>query len=315
MIESNVPKRLYRFPMRWQEGHRRLWLWVSLLWLMGVVSVGCQPGAAPPAETAVSDVGVLETAVTLTDSGFVLPDPFPGGIVNVTITNDTDKAMDIGFGRVLEGANQDEILALVADPEGFIPLMQMVSFIMSFNPMPAGESRQAVIEFGTGQFIVDAAEHSDGSPLPDAQHVDAFFTADTLEGTVEPDAAVQVELLDFAYTMSEAAVSAGKHLWQYHNGGEQWHMMLLVKVNEGTTVEDVLAFMGQEEPSGPPPFEFMENAGIPPIGPGERTWVEFDLEPGTYMAICPLPDAAAIMSGGMPTSHAEHGMHWQFEVK
>jgi hypothetical protein len=60
--------------------------------------------------------------------------------------------------------------------------------------------------------------------------------------------------------------------------------------------------------SGPPPFEIIENAGTPPIGAGERVWIETTLEPGEYLVGCPIPDIASLAAGGAPTSHFAHGM-------
>ena len=62
-----------------------------------------------------------------------------------------------------------------------------------------------------------------------------------------------------------------------------------------------------ELPAGPPPFEFVPDAGIPPIGAGERVWLEFSLAPGEYLVGCPIPDVAAILRE-TPLSHIEHGM-------
>jgi hypothetical protein len=48
---------------------------------------------------------------------------------------------------------------------------------------------------------------------------------------------------------------------------------------------------------------------VPPISEGERAWLTFDMEPGTYVVGCPLPDMAALMAGGEPLSHLHHGMY------
>jgi hypothetical protein len=48
---------------------------------------------------------------------------------------------------------------------------------------------------------------------------------------------------------------------------------------------------------------------------GERVWLAFDLEPGAYEVVCPLPDIAALMAGGPPLSHLVHGMRHAFAVE
>ena len=116
-------------------------------------------------------------------------------------------------------------------------------------------------------------------------------------------------MVDFAYAMPDE-IPAGPQLWEFTNNGDQWHMMFVIDLAEGAGVEDVMAFLGDPAmaPAGPPPFEFAPDAGIPPIGAGERVWLEFSLEPGEYLVGCPIPDVAAIFAGEMPLSHIEHGM-------
>ena len=44
-------------------------------------------------------------------------------------------------------------------------LLQLVSMMPSFNPVRAGESQQVIIDFKTGQFLLDASEHvEEGTP-------------------------------------------------------------------------------------------------------------------------------------------------------
>ena len=80
-----------------------------------------------------------------------------------------------------------------------------------------------------------------------------------------------------------------------------------LRKEEGLTQEQLMEMlMAEEEPEGPPPFEVVDYFG--PISEGERAWVQVDLEPGNYFAICFLPDAA---SG---TSHVDLGMIQEFAV-
>lgn len=145
--------------------------------------------------------------------------------------------------------------------------------------------------------------------MADAPHLNATFTANEIVGTTEPAADVAVDMADFAYVMPDE-IPTGPQLWEYTNSGEQWHMMFVLTLAEGATVEDVMAFLGDPmmAPPGPPPFEFAPDAGIPPIGVGERVWLQSNLAPGEHLVGCPLPDVAAIFAGEMPMSHMEHGM-------
>ncbi len=252
------------------------------------------------ADTGSTEAVAEIPAVTIevNDDGFVIPDDFPGGIVAVTVQNNGSKDMDVSFLRIQEGASVDEIKALADDlMANWVPLQQLTNGMPSFNPVYTGESEQITIDFRTGQFLVVANEHVDADPPPGTEYIWGEFAADELVGTAEPQTAVKVEFHDFYYVMPNT-VAPGKQVWEYSNMGDQWHMMLVLKLAPGATMEDAMNFLMTEgESSGPPPFEDAHSAGLAPIGQGERAWVEFSLDPGTYLAVCPLPDMAAMMNG------------------
>lgn len=279
--------------------------WLLVLLLSGALALSaCQP-VQPPAAAATPEftIGVSDDAVSV-------PEVVPGGIVRVTIQNNSSIPMDIGLARVLEDSTPEEVIALAqGGGEAVIPLLTKASFLPSVNPVDPGAERWFYVDLRTGVFVVDAAEHVEGAPMAETPHLNAVFSADEIVGTTEPVADVDVDMVDFAYTMPDE-IPAGPLLWQFTNSGEQWHMMFVIDLAEGAGVEDVMAFLGDPAMTlaGPPPFEFAPEAGIPPIGVGERAWLEFSLAPGEYLVGCPIPDVAAIFAGEPPLSHLEHGM-------
>ena len=286
------------------------WLPGFLLLILLSLSA-CRPVLAPAA------AAIPEFTIAVSDDAVSVPEVVPGGIVRVIVQNNGSIPMDIGLARVLEGSTPEEVIALAqGGGEAIIPLLTKASFLASFNPVAPGAERWAYIDLRTGAFVVDATEHVEGAPVTGAPHRNAVFAADEIVGTAEPAADVTVEMADFAYTMPDE-IPAGPQLWKYTNNGEQWHMMFVVDLAEGAGVEDVMAYLGDPAmmPAGPPPFAFAPDAGIPPIGVGERVWLESSLAPGEYLVGCPIPDAAAIFAGEMPLSHIEHGMVKMIEVK
>lgn len=78
------------------------------------------------------------------------------------------------------------------------------------------------------------------------------------------------------------------------------HFVILQQVPEGTTTDQVLAFLQTEE--GPPPFlEGSLETGS--LSPGRSMTVNYKLPPGQYVIMCFFPDPHM---GGMP--HALMGM-------
>ena len=295
------------------DGRQRPKLWLIGLLLLGVASLSaCSPvqrlSQAPVADPAAATMP--EFTVEVTDDAVIVPEVVPGGIVRVNFKNSSSIPMDIGLARVLEGSTPEEVIAMAqGGGEAIIPLLTKASFLGSFNPVDPGGENWAYIDLRTGVFVVDATEHVEGLPVTGAPHLNATFTADEIVGAVAPQADVVVDMVDFAYAMPDE-IQAGPQLWEFINNGDQWHMMFVIDLAEGAGVEDVMAFLGDPAmmPAGPPPFEFAPHAGIPPIGVGERVWLEFSLEPGEYLVGCPIPDAAAIFAGEPPLSHIEHGM-------
>lgn len=300
-------------PNRADRGRQRAHQWLLGLLLLAALSLSaCAPvqrlRPAPAPEAASAEMPAF--TVEVTDDAVTVPDVVPGGIVRVTIKNSSSIPMDIGLARVLEGSTPEEVIALAqGGEEAIIPLTTKASFLPSFNPVDPGSENWAYVDLRTGVFVVDATEHVEGMPVAGAPHLNAVFRAEEIVGTTEPAADVTVDMADFAYTMPDE-IQAGPQLWEYTNNGGQWHMMFVVSLAEGAGAEDVMAFLGDPAlaPAGPPPFEFAPDAGIAPIGAGERVWLETSLAPGEYLVGCPIPDVEAIFAGEPPLSHIEHGM-------
>jgi hypothetical protein len=286
--------------------------------LIGMLSLtACQPVHPVASETSNGAAQQIpEVTIEVNDSAINIPADFPGGIVAVTVHNNTSAPLDVGFTRMREGTTIAEIEELSKDFMGnLVPLLQKASFMLSFNPVPAGESKQAIMDFKAGQYLVDATAHSEEMPAADAARVFAEFNVDKIAGTTEPQADVKVEMQDFAYVMPDE-IKTGELLWEFQNQGQQWHMALFVKPKPGVSMDEVIAALQTEgEPSGPLPFEFVEDAGVPPISEGERVWVKFDLSPGEYLVLCPIPDVTTMTAGGQPMSHFQHGMQHLLTVK
>jgi len=286
--------------------------------LIGVWSLSaCQP--IQPVATETSNAAapqIPEVTIEVNDSEFNIPADFPGGIVAVTVQNNSGKQLDVSLSRLREGTSVAEAQELGQDfMNNMVPILQKVSFMASFNPVLPGESRQAILDFKTGEFIIDATDHSEGPPIPGAKYIYGVIKTDEIVSTIEPQANVTVEMQDFAFVMPDE-IKAGEQLWQFNNQGKQWHMALIVKPSPGVSREEIMAALQAEgEPSGPPPFEVIGDVGVPPISEGERVWMAFELQPGEYLVICPLPDVEAMIEGREPMSHLQQGMHRVLTVK
>ena len=81
------------------------------------------------------------------------------------------------------------------------------------------------------------------------------------------------------------------------NQGQELHHLGLFKLAEGRTVADFLAALqaaGQTPGGGPPPGLLTEEGGPNAAAPGGESVAILNLEPGTYILVCFIPDAQGV---------------------
>lgn len=125
--------------------------------------------------------------------------------------------------------------------------------------------------------------------------------------TPAPEVDLTVNMVDFAFTLPDE-VSAGEQVWEIVNHGEQLHHISLVRFKAGKTMEDVMAFMENNQQGDPPGDEIFH---LSPISPGSSNYVSLDFEPGAYLALCFIPDHA---DGATGQPHIALGMMKTFIV-
>jgi len=231
-------------------------------------------------------VTIPEIVVEATDAGLSVPADTPSGIVAFKM-GDLESALPA---RLNEGVTLDQLNEALAQPDPFAAL-GLLTLLGGANHTTDG---RVIVDLKPGQHVIlNFPENAAPAVYP--------FTAGDPSGATAPAADVTVDLVDFNFGL-QPEVAAGPQVWQINNKGQQWHEMAIVKLNEGATVDDVLAMLQSgEESADPPPFE--QVAFWSPNSPGETGYVTWDLPAGEYTVICFLPDIAGDM-----TAHAAHGM-------
>lgn len=149
--------------------------------------------------------------------------------------------------------------------------------------------------------------------------VDVTAPAAELEA---PVADATVTLVEMEFQGLPADVTAGKHIWEVTDGGEQVHEISVNQIQEGMTFEQIQEIFMAPPPAspvdtaqttpaatpvaGPPPFTSV--AGTAPKSPGQTNYLVLDLVAGEYFAICFVPD----IETGAP--HFALGMLMPFTV-
>jgi hypothetical protein len=90
--------------------------------------------------------------------------------------------------------------------------------------------------------------------------------------------------------------------------------MVLARLDPGKTRQDVAnLFKGpQQGPGGPPPWAHVVG-GLNSLSGHQTAYLTVTLTPGTYVALCLMPDTRSGMHQGTP--HAAEGMLSSFTVR
>lgn len=131
-----------------------------------------------------------------------------------------------------------------------------------------------------------------------------------------------VTAVDYAFNGLEDSYDAGPTSFDFSNGGKEVHEMIVVKKKDGVSesFDDILAM--EDEAAQQAKVDFM---GVAFGSPGEESYFVADLEPGSYIALCFIPEGTTpevmeqMESGGQEPEnagppHFVKGMKQEFTV-
>lgn len=266
---------------------------MTFISLVALALTACQPIEAMEETTTQSIV------VEITADGLTVPDEMPSGIVTVTFKNNSDMAASPGFAWMHEGSTVADFEKAVQD-EDFLAILATSSMLNTVELAP-GDSKEGIYDLKAGEVIV-ANFPDDGPPQLKTSK------ATTPSTMAAPVADYSIEVADFTFVMPDE-ITAGEHLWEIRNTGKQHHEIIIVKLNEGIALEELIKLASAEEPPQDPPYEEIAFGGF--LGSDITSWVTLDIPAGEYTVICFLPNTdAEDMS-----PHLAHGMVRTLVVK
>jgi hypothetical protein len=189
-----------------------------------------------------------------------------------------------------------------------------------------GEGENGEDAEGEDQAEASPAADEAGSPAADEGDMEEGFEPTVLTVTdeataiaaVDIPAGQMVEMVDFDFSIPDT-VPAGPQIWQVTNTGSQPHHLIIEKTGGAVTEEQLgqlIAFeFGMAEAGATPaadlpdPEQFTPAGGLGLLSSGQTAWIELTLDPGTYIALCFIPDQET----GMP--HIAMGMYEIFTVE
>jgi hypothetical protein len=187
---------------------------------------------------------------------------------------------------------------------------------------PHGGQAAALVDLVPGRYLVldPYRTPAEGARFEVTPGADVVATA-----VGDPSADVEAKMYEMAFDLP-SVVPAGRQLWQVVNAGTALHEIAILPVPADARAEQVEAalmaalhaetagehFEGQAAPADLGAswadwrLRLLHGVGV--TSPGRSVWAPFDLVPGTYAAVCFVPDP---VSG---TPHLMMGMTELFTV-
>lgn len=258
-----------------------------------------------PATSLAQDDGGSEipvVTVSVTDDGIEAPAEWTAGYVNIVIENNrtemnnADDFYSITLIRLNDGVSMADFEAAANNSENPLEAVLLATLYGGVSP-GMGESESYITNLIAGEYVL-------AEPQGESTAFASFTVVDGEGGDmVAPEAGVNAVMFDFGFGVP-AFIPSGPQIWHIQNIGAQWHEIAMYRAEDGMSVADVMEAMQASEEE-PEQVYFGS-----PLGADVETWVTIDLEPGTYVVLCFLPDLAGDFS-----PHLNHGMIQVFVVQ
>ncbi len=266
-------------------------------------SKATQAGAAEAAASrGTFDPATHTATIYAKDMAFEAPDSITAGVTTFHLVNEGPSLHHVQLVRLDSGKTAADLGEALKKPG---PFPAWAAVIGGPNAPAPGGTFDATLDLKEGNYVVlcmvdipDNVPHFAKGMVRPMKVVAASGTPAAL-----PTADVTIGLSDYAFDV-KGNLTAGKHIIKLENKGPQPHEMEMVKIADGKTLQDVLAWV--KDPKGPPPGAPI--GGVAATAIGTPTFVNVDLTPGKYVMLCFIPDA----KDGQ--RHIAHGMVKEFTV-
>ncbi|HEY1297625.1 MAG TPA: hypothetical protein VGJ60_31475 [Chloroflexota bacterium] len=268
-----------------------------------IAVLGCQVVKSP--------VGVANAAAPATtrtvefdasDYAFATPDTLPSGMTTIRLVNRGQEPHHAQLLRLNDGVTFDQFTSVLQqEGEGALRLVSGAGGPGAIGP--SGES-EVTLDLKPGVYAL-ACFISGPDEVPHLMKgmLKPIQVTESSEVSAAPQAQGTFTMKDFTFEMP-STLPAGRATYQVINSGPQMHELNVLKLAPGMTAQDLINWHGED--GAPPPFEAV--GGMNAFSVDGSGYMTLDLQPGTYLAICNVPDPA---SG---VAHSELGMIRQFTV-
>lgn len=238
--------------------------------------------------------GLATVAVTGVDFAFQGAEAVEAGFVNLTFTNAGQSPHHVQVARLNDDVTLEQLqAALQQGPLVALPLVELVGGVGILLP---GQSQTVVTDLNRPGTYLELCfvENEEGVPHLVLGMMRVFqVTESSAQAAGQPDIRpdLVVRVLDFGFDIPER-VPTGPQVWQVVNDGPQPHEMAMIRVLPGHTVAEVMAALqagGEAATQG----LAIPYGGVQAMAIGLSGFIDLDLESGSYIVLCFVPDPAS----------------------
>ena len=229
-------------------------------------------------------------AVTAVDDSYQMPSmsPLKAGLVTIRLRNAGTQPHQATIVRFHDGVTFAQFATAFAHG-GSGAAMALVDFEGGVNTVDPGTTAVAYSKLTAGNYaLLCFVQGPDGLPHAAKGMVMPFQVVGPAHSVRTPQTKGTVGLSSYKIHLP---AGFGHGLYAVTNSADEPHELAIVKVAAGKTPNDVMNFLMETTPSGPPPFSGV--GGVAALSPGLTSYGAADLKPGHYVALCFVPDDQA----------------------
>jgi hypothetical protein len=261
----------------------------------------------------IDSYGFPELHVTFNGTDFEVPTEVEGGYHVVVLTPTADTAVYVDFMQPPAGLSHDEMVekALQAGAMDIVePGWNFGGGSYAFQDTEV----RFIVYLKPGEWQIAASWQLDDDGAEETMELYPLTVTEygaSSAGEMDPEPDVVMEMNDVEFGGLDATIPSGPTLFEVRNVGEQPRQMVLFRTDRALTSDDFADWFGSFESATPmaDPFQMTWVGYAALTSPGHSTWIELDLEPGTYTATSWVIDPET----GMPALLL--GMVQSFEVE
>jgi hypothetical protein len=253
-----------------------------------------------------------QISVDASEYAFVVPASIPSGWVDFTLHNKGTQPHQMFIVNL--GSMTFEQFKTRSATTDLTNLPADTTFVGGPNNVDPGQSVTATVHLDPGNYAVGCAlpDTKDGKPHAAHGMIAQFTAAPTAQTVDTAPVADGGTITTSEFTFSTDSAFKGQGTVAMTNVGTQIHEVVIWKIADGKTVDDVKKFVlappGTAPPAGPPPFT--SAGGVVGIGPHQTNYQKLALTPGNYVFFCFFPD----VTNPQQLPHALKGMIKEFTI-